>query len=303
MYFGSMSKIIKITDPEYPDLLRHIYDAPEVLYVRGDIEILNRNLVAFVGTRNCTPYGREVVRNLVSDLSLCDLGIVSGLARGIDSVAHEAALNSGLPTVAVLGTGIDNIYPPENQGLADRIISSGGCIVSEYPGNKPSLSYHFPARNRIIAGLSLATVVIEAPESSGALITAKRANEENRDVFAVPADVDRLESVGCNKLIQAAGVRLVMSGMDIIRELAIQPAFFAEESLRRGKEGSLCDKLGLDENPAKVLKAVPRTKPVSIDQIVETTGFSLREINKLLSLLEIQGFVIGTDSGFYLRTC
>ena len=185
------SFVVKISDPEYPSMLKPIHQAPEKLFYRGDLEVLEEKLIAFVGTRAFTPYGKFVVEKLVEELSLSGVVIVSGLARGIDTLAHEAALKCGLKTVAVLGTGIENIYPSENSGLVDRIVSGGGCVLSEYGLRAPARKFAFPARNRIIAGLSLATVVVEAPESSGALITAKRANEDDREVFAVPADIDR----------------------------------------------------------------------------------------------------------------
>ncbi|MBT4056294.1 DNA-protecting protein DprA, partial [Candidatus Peregrinibacteria bacterium] len=156
---------MNLNSPEYPDLLKHIHNPPKQLYWKGDISILQEKIcISFVGSRNFTPYGREVVEKLVCDLSLCDVVIVSGLARGIDSIAHEAALRHGLKTVAVLGTGIDIVYPEENVSLADRIVRGGGCVLSEYPGDTPVRDFQFPMRNRIIAGLSLGTVVIEAPE-------------------------------------------------------------------------------------------------------------------------------------------
>ena len=267
--------------------------------------MLNGNLIAVVGTRNFTPYGRMAVEKLIEDLSLCDVVIVSGLARGIDTLAHENALKFGLKTVAVLGTGIENVYPVENRDLAGRIVAAGGCVLSEYEGEAPASKFSFPARNRIIAGLCLATLVVEAPESSGALITAKRANEEDREVFAVPGDIDRIESVGCNKLIQGLVAKSVSSGMDIIRELKIQPTLFTRKSLEGGGVGTgagvgAAADLGVDVN--KVLDAIPKTRPVNVDQIIERTGLSSKDINKSLSLLEIYGLIAGTDNGFYLRT-
>lgn len=297
---------IKITAPEYPDLLRHVYQAPERLYYRGDVEILSGKCIAFVGTRNFTPYGKMVCEKIIEELSLCDLVIVSGLARGIDTIAHKTALSCGLKTIAVLGTGIDNVYPPENLEIADELVARGGCIVSEYPDDEPPMSFHFPMRNRIIAGLSLATVVIEAPESSGALITAKRANEENRDVFAVPADIDRDKSTGCNKLIQDLGAKTLLNGIDIIRELKIQSSLFADKEILKNKSlktsKEFQQKFGLTEEVSNVLSSIPKTRPAGIEQIAETSGVCLKDINKSLSLLEIHGLVVGTNSGFYLRT-
>jgi DNA processing protein len=294
------SFVVKISDPEYPSMLKHVHQAPEKLYYRGDLEVLEGKLIAFVGTRACTPYGRVVTEKLIEELSLCGVVIVSGLARGIDTCAHEAALKFGLKTVAVLGTGIENIYPSENSGLADRIVSSGGCILSEYGMRAPARKFSFPARNRIISGLSLATVVIEAPESSGALITAKRANEEDREVFAVPADIDRDGSVGCNRLIQGLFAKPVLTGMDIIRELKMQPGLF-RESAGFGGDG-LKEDLGLGKEVNSVFEAISNIRPVSVDQVVQKTGLSVVSVNKSLSLLEINDFVSGTNNGFYLRS-
>jgi len=287
----------------YPDLLRHIHQPPKKIYSLGDSSILGGNLIAFVGTRNFTPYGKMMTERLIEDLALCKIVIVSGLARGIDTIAHEAALRVGLKTVAVLGTGIGNIYPEENCELADRIIADGGCIVSEYPGDAPARSFSFPQRNRIIAGLSLATVVVEAPESSGALITAKRANEESRDVFAVPGDIDRPESVGCNRLIQSFGAKAVMSGMDIIRELKIQPTLKISNAGQACEDPAPAQIFDLSDGVAKILSVIPKTKPINVEQIIERSEKTVLEVNKALSMLEIYSLVVSTDSGFYLRTC
>ncbi len=291
-----MSNFITVSDPSYPVLLKQIYKPPEKMYFNGDVGILSGNLIAFVGTRDFTPYGKYSVERIISELSLCDFVIVSGLARGIDTLAHKAALKYGLKTVAVLGTGIDNIYPRENEGLASEIVSSGGCILSEYEGDGPGRKFTFPMRNRIIAGLCVATVVVEAPLSSGALITAKRANEENRDVFAIPGDIDRAESAGCNKLIQGSAAGPIMSGADIVRALNMQPELIKVDN-ELGEYGDS----DLDEQNLKVLNAISRTRPIFIDDLVERSGVPLVEANKTLSMLEINGLVQSSDNGFYLR--
>ncbi|MBT3704217.1 DNA-protecting protein DprA [Candidatus Peregrinibacteria bacterium] len=295
-----MNNFIKVTDSSYPSLLKQIYKPPEKMYFNGDVGILGGNLIAFVGTRDFTPYGKYCVERIISELSLCDFVIVSGLARGIDTFAHKAALKNGLKTVAVLGTGINNVYPRENEGLAEEIVSSGGCILSEYEGDGPGRKFTFPMRNRIIAGLCVATVVVEAPESSGALITAKRANEENRDVFAIPGDIDRAESAGCNKLIQGSAACPVMSGMDIIRALKMQPELIKTENDAFDADSGLGD-LNLGEQNLKVLNTISKTRPIFIDDLVERSGVSLVEANKTLSMLEINGLVQSSDNGFYLR--
>jgi DNA processing protein len=307
---------LRLGDPEYPSLLKQIYKAPEKLYYKGGLgafEALENGLaVAFVGTRKATPYGIEVCRRLIADLSLCNVVIVSGLARGIDTVAHRAALENGLKTVAVMGTGIDNVYPAENEALAQDIVARGGLVVSEYYGDAPARDFQFPARNRIIAGLCMATVVIEAPEKSGALITAKIAFEENREVFVVPGDVDREQSVGCNKLLQVSGARPVLSGQDIIRELGMQGELpfgrvaVGRTGVRAGPDfEEIARRHNLPEGASGLLKAIPKTKAVSFDQLCENgeAGVSAQELTKFLSLLEIHQLISSTNSGFYLRTC
>lgn len=296
-----MNNFITLKDPKYPPILKQIYKAPEKLYYKGNVDVLGGNLIAFVGTRSFTPYGKYCVEKLISELSLCDFVIVSGLARGIDTLAHENALRCGLKTVAILGTGIENIYPFENEELARRIIADGGCILSEYEDKIPGKKFTFPMRNRIIAGLCVATVIVEAPSSSGALITAKRANEEDRDVFAVPGDIDRVESVGCNKLVQGLVAKPVMCGMDIIRELKMQPKLVNDVAGSDDKD--FLKTLRLDETTVCVLDSISQTRPVCVEDIVAASRCPLIEVNKSLSLLEIHGLVQGTDSGFYLRSC
>jgi len=296
-----MVNFLKISDPEYPSSLRNIYKPPQKLYYKGDVSILGKNLVAFVGTRKNTPYGRVITARLIEDLSLCDLVIVSGLARGIDTIAHESALRNGLKTVAVLGTGIENIYPAENADLARRILEDGGCLLSEYGCEAPKGKFAFPMRNRVIAGLCFATVVVEAPKSSGALITAKRANEENREVFAVPGDIDRPESAGCNSLIQQLTAKPALSGIDIIRELKIQPMLFSKRDRAESGDDTKSVLNDFGESVAKVFDSIPKTRPVNIDQIMEKIGIGLRDVNKALSLLEIHGLIIGNDNGFYVK--
>lgn len=285
-----MSNFICIKQSEYPELLRHIHQAPKKLYYKGNLEVLNGMCLAFVGTRRASEYGEFVVGKIIEELSLCGVVIVSGLADGIDTFAHKAALKCGLKTVAVLGTGVDNIYPEKNRGLAAEIVGNGGTIVSEYEDGAEALDFHFPARNRIIAGLSLATIVIEAPEKSGALITAKRANEENREVFAVPGDIDRPMSIGCNKLIQGLEAKPLLSGGDIIRELQMQAELFVvdEKTIEKVNEISM-------------LELIPKTRPISKEQLIERTGLAIEELNKNLSFLEISGLIASTNSGFYIR--
>lgn len=205
-------------DEEYPDLLKEIPSSPPVLFARGSAGPRFAQALAVVGTRDATPYGRDACEQLCGAAARAGVAIVSGLARGIDAIAHRAALDTGTPTVAVLGGGIDAIYPRENAGLAERIMANG-CLLSEYPVGSKARPDHFPRRNRIISGLAQATLVVEAGKSSGALITADHALEQNREVLAVPGGIFSRSSEGVNRRIRDSGAKLVGSAEDLLEEL------------------------------------------------------------------------------------
>lgn len=206
---------ISIESNNYPEKLKKIYDPPKVLYVLGNEQILNNDSIAIVGCRKATEYGKKAAIYFASNLAKQDITIISGLAKGIDSYAHIGALQAKGKTIAVIGSGLDIIYPTENQKLAQEIIKSGGAIISEYPlGTKPEKE-HFPARNRIISGLSDSVLVVEAKEKSGSLITADFAMEQGKDVFVVPGNINSLNSVGTNNLIKD-GAALVNNYNDIL---------------------------------------------------------------------------------------
>lgn len=210
--------IISITDKEYPGILKEIYDAPISLYIRGNKNILNQEAVAIIGCRECTNYGRNITEELAYDISKNKINIVSGLAKGIDAIAHKGAILSGGKTIAVLGNGLDIIYPNENINLAKEILKTGGAIISEYPlGEKPQ-KQNFPERNRIVSGMSKGVVVVEAKEKSGTLITVDFALEQGRDVFVVPGNINQENSIGTNELIKQ-GAKLITSYKDVIEEL------------------------------------------------------------------------------------
>lgn len=203
-----MNKIIKITmeNKKYPILLKQIYDPPKCLYVMGNIEILNNPSIAIVGCREATEYGKKAATYFSYNLAKQNVTIVSGLARGIDSYSHIGALKANGKTIAVIGSGLDIIYPKENEQLAKKIVEQGGAIISEYPlGTRPQKE-HFPARNRIISGISQATLVIEAKEKSGSLITADFAMEQGKDVYSVPGNINSKNSVGTNNLIKDGAI-------------------------------------------------------------------------------------------------
>ena len=205
-YIESKIKTITIDNENYPILLKQIYDPPKVLYVKGNVDILNNPSIAIVGCRDNTEYGKKAATYFSYNLAKQNINIISGLAKGIDSFAHIGALQAEGKTIAVVGNGLDTVYPKENEDLAKRIINQGGAIISEYPiGTKPEKE-HFPARNRIISGLSKGIIVVEAKEKSGSLITVDFAIEQGKDVFAVPGNINSLNSVGTNKLIKDGAI-------------------------------------------------------------------------------------------------
>ncbi len=212
---------LKITDDEYPQNLREIYDSPRSIYVLGNKEILNQTGIAIVGSRDATQYGKKISSQIAKELAEKGINIISGLAIGIDEYAHIGTLqqNKG-KTIAVLGSGLDQLYPKENIELARRIIKSGGCIISEYPiGTKPDKK-NFPQRNRIISAISQGILIVESAEKSGALITAEFGLEHGKEIFAVPGDITKKQSKGCNLLIRD-GAKVVLSSQDILDEIIL----------------------------------------------------------------------------------
>ena len=225
---------IQSDDDRYPQLLGQIHDFPKTLYCQGNLNLLAKNCFAVVGTRKLTSYGKEVTQNIVRGLVHAGFVIVSGLALGIDSVAHQTTLDCDGETIAVLGTPLDQIYPPENSKLAEDILNNNGLIISEYPAGYPGLRMNFAIRDRLISGLSKGVLVIEAPEKSGALITAHCALDQNRDVFAVPGSIFSSNSVGPNSLIKK-GAKLVTSAQDILDEYYSNLKLFNQLTTSPGK--------------------------------------------------------------------
>lgn len=222
---------LKITDDEYPQNLKEIYDSPKSIYVLGNKEILNQTGIAIVGSRDATQYGKKISSQIAKELAEKGINIISGLAIGIDEYAHIGTLqqNKG-KTIAVLGSGLDQLYPKENIELARRIIKSGGCIISEYPiGTKPDKK-NFPQRNRIISAISQGILIVESAEKSGALITAEFGLEHGKEIFAVPGDITKKQSKGCNLLIRD-GAKVVLSSQDILDEIILWKNFISLEIL------------------------------------------------------------------------
>ncbi len=263
--------------PDYPDLLRQIADAPPVLFVRGDITPADEWAVALVGTRKATVYGREVARVLASDLAQNRVTVVSGLARGIDSVAHKAALDAGGRTLAVLGSGVDYIYPAEHRKLADAI-AQNGALISDYPlGTQPEAS-NFPARNRIISGLSLGVVVVEADVKSGALITADFALDQSREVFAVPGSILSPASAGCNRLLRD-GASIVTEVGDILETLHLDQ--LSEKQMAR-------EILPSNPTEAAIIDHLS-TEPRHLDELARETTLPVAVISSTLVMMELKG--------------
>jgi len=214
-------KTIKLEDKEYPPLLRKIANPPKTLYVRGEI-LRNEKCFAIVGTRRASSYGEDIAFSIARDLSKAGLTIVSGMAIGIDTSAHKGALNANGRTIAVLGAGIDEktIYPRENLELSEKILENKGCLISEYPAETQGTKFSFPERNRIISGLSLGVLIVEADFGSGALITAKYAREQGKRVFVIPGSIHSINSRGCHDLIKK-GAKLVENANDVLKELSL----------------------------------------------------------------------------------
>jgi len=272
-------KVHTCDSPAYPQRLKEIYDYPPVLYIRGDLLREDECCVAVVGTRRATVYGRQVTEEIVTDLARNGITIVSGLARGIDSIAHRAALEAGARTMAVFACGLDIVYPAENAKLA-REIMEHGALISEYPlGTKPKAD-NFPRRNRIMSGLSLGVLVIEAGESSGALITANQALEQNREVFAVPGSIMSPASKGTNHLIQE-GAKLVRNYVDILEELNL--TIMAQQL-------ELKELLPVDETESLLLKQLSR-EPIHIDDICRHSGLTAALVSGTLTMMELKGMV------------
>jgi len=271
--------VITILDENYPRLLKEIYDPPPILYVRGEFLPQDEKALAIVGTRMPTPYGQQTASHLAGQIAQAGLTIVSGLARGIDTLAHLAALQNKTRTIAVVGSGIDenSIYPPSNKKLAQQI-SENGAVISEYPLTAPALKHHFHARNRIISGLSLGALVIEAKEKSGALITAAHALEQNREVFAIPGPIYSQTSFGPNNLIKM-GAKLVASTEDILEELNLK---------NLTEQIQIREILPDNEEEAKVLQLLS-DEPTHIDKIVNDTRMDTATVNATLSLMEMKG--------------
>ena len=290
--------LLPATSPDYPPLLRESPDAPAVLFVRGDIRILAEPQLAMVGSRNPTAGGLATARHFADFFARAGLTVTSGLALGIDAACHEGALAAGGPTVAVLGCGLDRIYPRNHEELAERI-SGHGALVSEFPPGTEPRAACFPQRNRIIAGLTHGTLVIEAAEKSGSLITARLAGVAGRDVFAIPGSIHNPLARGCHQLIRQ-GAKLIEGPEDVLCELKISLTAQLVASSR--EEPSVADAGSpLLDKAYKILLDALAFEPASIDTLIERTGMNSESIASMLLILELDGHVAPHPGGRYSR--
>ena len=285
-------RIVTFWDDEYPDLLRRIYDPPSFLFVRGTIEATDRYSIAIVGTRHATPYGRIVAERFSGELSAKGITIVSGLARGIDTFAHHASLKAGGRTIAVIGSGIDNIYPAENNKLASTI-EGNGAVVSEFPMATTPDPGNFPRRNRIISGMSLGTLVVETVESGGAMITASTALDQNRELFCIPGNVTEKYSAGTNRLIREGHAKLVQSVDDIISELQVPL-----RPILKDLPAPMLPQLTVFEQ--KLFDTLS-AEPMHVDLIAERTALSTSDTLVNLLGLEFKGLVRQLAGKMFVR--
>lgn len=321
-------RIMTIQDAEYPQRLRNIFDPPLALYVRGRVPAIDEEAaVAVVGTRSCTPYGVASAERLSQELAASGAVVVTGLARGVDSAAARGALRAGGTVVGVTGSGLDVVYPPENRDLYEDV-AAAGVLLSEYPPGSEPEKHHFPARNRIMSGLSVAALVVEAPERSGALITARLTLEQGREIYAVPGPIGAPASVGCNRLIRD-GAGLAAEGWDILRDFQERfpeklhpagdlPSWTPLPTRRRAEPRRRPEKAPEPEEPKPslrtvstesltddqiaLLRALEPEAPIQVDDLIQATGVPARRVSSALTMLEIDGCVQQHSGKRYTRT-
>ncbi len=286
-------KIVTIEDENYPLLLKELHNSPTILYVKGNL-IKDSINFAIVGTRKPTIYGTKMSEKFAYELSKVGLCIVSGFARGIDTIAHTTCVKNKSRTYCILGSGLLTIYPPENRTLVNKVVECDGALISEFPLDAKPLVQNFPARNRIISGLSIGILIVEAPIDSGALITANWAIEQNREVFVIPHRVDTSTGLGCIKLAQE-GAKIVVSVVDILNEF---PHLFKETLLKDKKENKL--NLKLSESEKMVLEALEE-ETLSFDEIFYKVSIPLQNLNVVLLNLEMKGLIKKLAGNRYIK--
>ena len=286
---------VALGDEDYPAMLNEIPGPPEVLYVNGDIEALHQPALAIIGSRNPTEGGIRNAREFARHLAGQGFTIVSGMAQGIDAAAHQGALDAGGKTVAFLGTGIDRVYPSGNRKLAHDI-AKNGALVSEFPLGAPPERWHFPARNRLISGLSLGTLVVEAARRSGSLITARLAGEQGREIFALPGSIHNPLSRGCHELIRQ-GAKLVETAGDIVAELGPLVGHMLDLTVETGAAEPVSE---LGEEYVGLRKLLSHD-PVTIDELEKQSGLTIDQLSSMLLILELHGEVESLSGGRYVK--
>ena len=287
--------LIALSDPRYPRLLREIPDPPAALYVIGDPDLLSATQLSIVGSRNPTPGGSETAQAFASYLTQSGLTITSGLAMGVDAAAHRGALAAGGKTIAVAGTGLDRVYPARHRELAHEIAAQG-ALISEFSLGTPALAHNFPRRNRIISGLSLGVLVVEAALQSGSLITARLAAEQGREVFAIPGSIHNPLARGCHALIRQ-GAKLVETAADILEELG-PIAQITIPARQTDGVGNITSGLGVE---ATTLLDCLGFDPTPVDSLIERSGLTPEAVSSMLLVLELQGHVVSAPGGHYNR--
>ncbi|TVO76960.1 DNA-processing protein DprA [Sedimenticola selenatireducens] len=294
---GDNRHLITLHDDRYPTLLREIDDAPPLLFIQGDPATLNLPQIAIVGSRNPSASGRQTATDFAHFLASAGLAITSGLADGIDGAAHQGALETKGPTLAVTGTGLDRVYPAKHRELAHRIAEQG-ALISELPPGTPPIPANFPRRNRIISGLSLGTLVVEAAQKSGSLITARLATEQGREVFAIPGSIHNPLARGCHALIRQ-GAKLVETAGDILEELTplLGTAYQSSQPIPQPDPSPR----QWDSDYQQLMTALDYD-PTPIDQLIQRSGLTADAVSSMLLLLELEGFVSAAPGGRYCRT-
>jgi DNA processing protein len=282
---GQNASFITFLDEEYPDILREIPDFPIILFYRGDIGLLKRELFSVVGTRSPSAYGKRVTREFADELSRAGFVIVSGMARGVDTIAHRTALSNGMPTIAVWGTGIDVVYPSENRDLASEIVKNG-LIITEYRPKTPPVNYNFPHRNRIISGLSRSVLVTEAGEKSGSLITVNYAVDQGKNVYIVPGNIYSPESQGANKFLKKFQGAIVTEINDIF------------EDCNRAERNKADTGIVLDIVETLIVGELSKGEK-HFDELLELTGLEVNKLNSILMSLILSGQIEDTGNNYY----
>lgn len=288
-----MSKKITIEDERYPNNLRYIPKPPKHLYVLGDENLLNEKSIAIIGSRVCTEEGKKLAEKFAKELSKSGICIVSGMAKGIDTAAHIGALKTGGKTIAVLGAGLKHIFPKENKGLFAQIIQNNGAIITEYSENVKPQSEGFIQRNRIVSGLSLGVLIIEAKHRSGTAVTANFARIQGKKIFCIPHSLEQKEGIGTNRQIKK-GAKLVTTPQEIIRELNIQT-----EKIIMGKENVL-EIENVPEEYVPVYKFITNT-PINVDELCKKTKMEISKVNYILTMLELEGHIQQLPGKFFVR--